>query len=156
MTTQNDYQADARQFVASFRDGLRHEIGLVELLQNADGTLADWREAFPTEATEADRLAEEIGFDIPNTDDYCWQAAEALDEHLSETGGYGYSVHKVIRITLAGGGPAGWIDFTVDENATLLTAVVNYQDWFQTAITFTLSDTEAESAYNRYNVDALL
>lgn len=152
--TDTDYQTEARKFFTSVRDGLHNEQDLIELLDAADGTLAEWREDNP-DAIEADRLATEIGFDIPHTDDYCWQAADALREYLSETGGYGADVYKTIRIILAGGGPSGWIEFTVDQDGGLRGARVGYVNWFQMPVEFDLDDADAEFAFRRYSADVL-
>jgi hypothetical protein len=153
--TREDYEISARQWFTSVRDGLRDEQALVEILGAADGTLAEWRESYPLIAAEADRLAAEIGFDIPNTDDYVWQAREALDDFLRETGGYGADVFSTVRVTLAGGGPAGWIDFRLDRDGELVSATVVYCDWFQAPIEFELDDSDAEFAYSRYYVELI-
>jgi hypothetical protein len=58
--------------------GMANLRALQSILGNADGTLAEWRDRFPEDAEEAEHLASSIGFDIPNTDDFCWQASEEL------------------------------------------------------------------------------
>ena len=149
------YEKDAAEFIANVLTDLDASKDLVEILDAADGTLAEWREANPTEAATADDLAEIIGFEIPNTDDYVWQAREALDLHLIDTAGYGYDAYKTIRVTLAGGGPSGWIEFTFDTDGGLTETVIGYCDWFQTPVTRTLSDAQGLAAYDRYRIELL-
>jgi hypothetical protein len=155
MPDPEQYYKDAKRFIGNVISEADASQRLAAILGNADGTLAQWREAKPEEAAEADRLAEAIGFDIPNTDDYCWQASEALTDHLYETAGYGIDRHRVLRITLAGGGPSGWIEFTLDSDDNLEKATVSYCDWFREPITHILNETEAQTAYDRYYVDLL-
>ena len=152
------YAEDAKRFFANVAGDIAASAALARILDEADdsGTLADWREADPETAAEADRLAEAIGFDLPDTDDYVWQAREALTVHLTETAGYGVDVHKVIRVTLAGGGPSGWIEFTLDgEDGSLIRTEIAFCDWFQEPIRTTLTREEGLAAYDRYQVDLL-
>ena len=155
MTDTTTYAAEAKAFTDSVIKETLDAQALATILANGDGTLYEWRENNPEEAAEADRLAEAIGFDIPNTDDLVWQAAEALQTHLAETGGYGYDAYKVIRITLAGGGPAGWIEFRLDIDGGLDRAEIGFVDWFKEPVVTTLSEDVALAAWDRYNVDLI-
>lgn len=156
MKTQEDYEKAAKRFIDGVVDEITDATELTRILNEGDGTLAEWREANPEVAAEADRLAERIGFDIPNSDDSVWQACDALREFLSETGGYGADVTRRVTVTLAGGGPSGWIEFIVDSDGDLVSASVSYCDWFQTPVTMDLLYTEALAAYDRYGIDALV
>lgn len=150
-----NYAVKAKEFFDNVVADLTKEQRLTDLLEAGEGTLTDWRENNPDDAAEADALAAELGFDIPNTDDLVWQAADAFREHLWETGGYGADVFTTIRVTLAGGGPAGWVEFTVDKEDGLRSARVGYQDWFQTPVEFDLDDTAAQYAFHRYSADVI-
>lgn len=149
------YEKAGRVFYDNIVADLTKEQLLTEILDAADGTLTEWRENNPKAAAEAEALAKALGFDLPHTDDYCWQAANAFRESLYETGGYGADVFTTVRVTLAGGGPAGWIEFTVDQDGDLRTATISYVDWFRTPITFDLDDDTAAFAYSRYSADVL-
>ena len=155
MTDTTNYETQAKAFTDYIIKETLEAQALATILANGDGTLYEWRENNPEEAAEADRLAEAIGFDIPNTDDLVWQASEALQTHLAETGGYGYDAYKVIRITLAGGGPAGWIEFRLDCDGGLDRAEIGFVDWFKEPVVTTLSEDVALAAWDRYNVDLI-
>jgi hypothetical protein len=150
-----EYKAAAKRFHDSIVDDLTKEARLTALLQDGDGTLTEWRENEPEDAAEAEALAKTLGFDIPHTDDYVWQAANAFQEFLWETGGYGADVYTTVRVTLAGGGPAGWIEFTVNQDGDLRGARVGYVDWFQLPVEFDLDDDTAEFAFSRYSADVI-
>lgn len=151
------YAEAANRFIADVLIEIDAATNLARLLEAHDDslTLAEWRETDPVTAVMADELAEQIGFDLPNTDDYVWQAVDALNDHLIQTAGYGFDVHKIVRITLAGGGPAGWIDFTLDGGGELRGAAVSYCDWWQTPVTRELTVDEAAAAYDRYRVELI-
>lgn len=155
MTT-TDYTTAANTFIDAVTSEVDNARRLTSILRDIDGTLAEWREENPAEAAEADRLAEALGFDIPNTDDCGWQAYSEFQDFLTETAGYGAEVTRKVTVTLAGGGPSGWIDFTLDNEDRLLEASVSYCDWWQTPVTTVLSYDDAMAAYDRYRVDILM
>jgi hypothetical protein len=155
MTDTTNYETQAKAFTDYIIKETLEAQALATILANGDGTLYEWRENNPEEAAEAERLAEAIGFYIPNTDDFVWQAAELLQTQLAETGGYGYDAYKVIRITLAGGGPAGWIEFRLDSDGGLDRAEIGFVDWFKEPVVTTLSEDVALAAWDRYNVELI-
>ena len=94
--------------------------------------------------------------DLPvELDQECNELSENLDDLLVDWG-FGHAKHTVVRVVLAGGGPEGWIDFTVDRDRTLVSAEVGYRDWWQKAITTPLSDELAAAAYDLYGVELLI
>lgn len=92
---------------------------------------------------------------VVDDNETCEEIAQRLTVLTSEWG-YGTDTRTVVRVTLAGGGPEGWIDFTLDERKALIGAEVGYRDWWQTAITTPLTDDQAAAAYSLYRVEWLV
>jgi len=156
------YLDDARQFISEVVREVNDADRLTRLLTEAgnpahrDLTIAEWAEEAPDDYSDAVAIADRLGFDLPGGDTLTYDAEVTLSDFLLESGGYGANVYKTVRVTLAGGGPAGWIEFTVDpEDDSLIKASVGYCDWFQTPVVEVLSDGDADRAFARYRADLL-
>lgn len=148
-TDTSTYVDEAQRFTAVIIEQITAAERLRELLDDAWDTTASESDHY----AEIIRLAETI--DLP-VDDYDLGSdiIERLNDLTAEWG-CGFSRHTTVRVVLAGGGPEGWIDVTVDEHKNV-TAEIGYRDWFQQAITTPLSDEQAQAAYLLYRIDLLL
>ena len=146
------YQADAATFT-------KHVVGQIEaatrlraLCENRADLNAPIPDVQDSDGFTVRALAAEV--DLPFlSDDTYGDLLERLDD-----GEWGYGITKLtgVRVTLAGGGPAGWIDFTVDADNALVRAEVFYCDWFQHPVGTVLSEQAAEDAARVYRLDVLV
>ena len=78
---------------------------------------------------------------------------ELFDYLLYNTDNDTYGVNKTttVRFHMYGGGPAGGIDFTYDEEGELEKAEAWHTEWFSAPVKYTLPDDEAERLAEVYN-----
>ena len=153
MTTEQDnYIADAARFANSIVEQISAAKQLRILLCNSWESNRTIGES--DDAEQIIQLCKVIDLPVELSQE-CDELSDLLDNLLVEWG-YGYTKHTVIRVMLAGGGPEGWIDFTVNQEHTLISAEISYRDWWQKVITTPLSDELAAAAYDLYAVELLL
>lgn len=149
-TERNQYDDAAEAFYAREVDTLV-----------AFDTLARWTRWYNTVAEAVAAEGRKTVDEIVRTLDLVWFISQQGDDgaditlddlvqHAREgNDGYGADVRQVVRITLAGGGPAGWIDFTL-YGGEVEEAEVAYCDWFQTPRTFPLTGVALDAAIDLY------
>lgn len=141
MTRETEFDEAAARFQASVIEELRAADALydllseVELLHPEPMRLGDVRDHDEADPDLFGRIAEAVDvLDLYPADELpdvsVDDLTEALDTWRHEYG-YGMEVRKLVRITLAGGGPAGWIDVVYDSDMNICSAEVAYCDWFK-------------------------
>ncbi len=80
---------------------------------------------------------------------------ELADQIAEENAPYGVEMRRVVSATLAGGGPAGWVDFAMDRRGREVEGATIY--WRTSAsgptISFDLSDDEAEALGHLFAIE---
>jgi hypothetical protein len=149
LTQAETYAADAARFASN----IINDITAADRLNSLLSEVWDVSVSASDHYDEIVRLASalEMTFDPDERGDI---VADRLNERTAEWG-YGSTVHTVVRVILAGGGPEGWIDFTVDENKRLVSAEVGYRDWWQQPVSVALTDEQASAAFTLYRIDIL-
>ena len=155
-----DYAKAAAQFHESVIADLEAAHGIHQWLadhfRGFNATLADWRDS--EDEGERDDYAELAGHvatldlwlgDVELGDITPGMLEESLTTWRHEYG-YGLDIKTVVRVTLAGGGPAGWLDLTYSKDdrghLQIDKAEVAYCDWFQTPLSKTIEDPEMVEA----------
>jgi hypothetical protein len=149
LTQAETYAADAARFASAIIDDITAAERLNDLLvAGLNGTASE-----SDDYAEIIQLATALEIDVDDHE-LLSEVADRLDQRTSEWG-YGSTVHTVVRVILAGGGPEGWIDFTVDEKKRLVSAEIGYRDWWQQPVTVALTDEQASAAFTLYRIDIL-
>ena len=150
ITEKEHYAADAARFTESI-------IGQIDGAERLRALLTSSWETTVAESddrAEIERLCALLDLAV-DADQRCSDVIDSLNDLTAEWG-YGYEKRTVVRVVLAGGGPAGWIDFTMDEDNRLVGAEVGYVNWWQEPVVTPLSDELADAAYALYSVDVLV
>lgn len=153
MAEREDFEGSAREFANRVVAEGENFGRLGDLLGSATVALmSEWAEEDPEAYTEAESCAAALGVDWPGaTDDAVWQVQEKLDDWAREQG-YGFTVRTLVRVELMGGGPAGWLEFTID-GREIVKGVACYSDWFMPTHRVELDDNECDELARLYSVD---
>lgn len=118
----------------SLANQAEHTADLLSMAAAADMDDADTVDELVT-------LADHAGIDIDadeldSTDGWC----NIHEAALSSWSGYGVTVDRLVRVTLAGGGPAAELVFTIDGRGDVRGAAIHASDWFTEPHVVSLND----------------
>lgn len=112
--------------------------------------ILDWADEYEHDDTVVEYRAE---FRKAHRDDKEEKMQELFEYLLYNTDNETYGVNKstTIRFHMYGGGPAGGIDFTYDDEGELEKAEAWHTEWFSEPVKYRLNDDEAERLAQVYN-----
>lgn len=156
MADRNDFETAAKDFAARVIADV-HAVDLITRLAGQYDTVAEVRHGDADDAAALAAALDTLGIGTVSDDDAdetsLWDVERVAREYV---GGYGAGVEKVVTVTLAGGGPSGWIEFRIDTDNEVTGATVFYCDWFETPYPVVLSGDDLDAAEAAYRPVDLL